>query len=142
MGSLVYLCTRGAYYVPYSCILISNKFCNGGERSKQGEQVPLCTAPAPLSVWARNLPCRLLCIKTTYAPIIYTALCKMFWMSAYRVFWAPNGTHLLAQCHFTGPKKLLNSMTLPPPTCPRNGYAASKTLCTGCIIGYNEFDFF
>jgi hypothetical protein len=24
------LCTGGAYYVPYSCLLISNKFCNGG----------------------------------------------------------------------------------------------------------------
>ncbi len=38
-----YLCTGGAYYVPYSCLLISNKFCNEGERPKQGEQVPLCT---------------------------------------------------------------------------------------------------
>jgi hypothetical protein len=37
------LCTGGAYYVPYSCLLISNKFCNGGERPEQGEQVPLCT---------------------------------------------------------------------------------------------------
>jgi hypothetical protein len=26
------LCTRGAYYVPYSFLLISNKFCKGGER--------------------------------------------------------------------------------------------------------------
>ncbi len=26
------LWTGGAYYVPYSCLLISNKFCNGGKR--------------------------------------------------------------------------------------------------------------
>jgi hypothetical protein len=24
------LCTGGAYYVPFSCLLISNKFCIGG----------------------------------------------------------------------------------------------------------------
>ncbi len=39
-------------YVPYSCLLISNKFCNGGggERPEQGEQVPLCTCSStPLS---------------------------------------------------------------------------------------------
>ncbi len=26
--SRYFLCTGGAYYVPYSCLLISNKFCN------------------------------------------------------------------------------------------------------------------
>jgi hypothetical protein len=51
-----------------------------------------------------------------------------------RVFWAPNDTCLSARCHFTGPKKLLNSRAQPPPTCPCYGYAvihASKTWCTG-----------
>jgi hypothetical protein len=41
--SVLFLSTRGAYNVPYSCLLISNKFCNGGERPEQGEQVFLCT---------------------------------------------------------------------------------------------------
>ncbi len=31
------LCTRGAYNAPYSFLLISNKFCNGGERPEQGD---------------------------------------------------------------------------------------------------------
>ncbi len=45
------LCTGGTYYVPFSCLLISNKFCNGGERLEQGEQVPLCTCSStPLSM--------------------------------------------------------------------------------------------
>ncbi len=61
--------------------------------------------------------------KTTYAPVIYTSLCVMFW--------APNGTRLSARSHFTGPKKLGNSRAQPPPTSPRNVYASIKTLCTG-----------
>jgi hypothetical protein len=32
-----FLCTGGAYYVPYSFLLISNKFCNGGQRPEQGD---------------------------------------------------------------------------------------------------------
>ncbi len=57
--------------------------------------------------------------KTTYAPMIYTALCIMFWMRVYPLlrevgggwalefssFWALNGTLLSARCHFTDPKK-------------------------------------
>ncbi len=79
-----YLCTGGAYYVrvPYSCLLISNKFCNRGEWTEQGAQVPLYTCSStPLSMgpetslWA-------LVQKTTYATMIYAALCIMFWMRA------------------------------------------------------------
>ncbi len=47
------LLTGCAYYVqiPYSFLLISNKFCNGGERPEQGDQVPLCTCSStPLSM--------------------------------------------------------------------------------------------
>ncbi len=93
-----------------------------------------------------NHPRGLLCIQLPmHAPMIYTALCIMFWMCAYpllgqvegfgpwksRVFLGPNGTCLSAHCHFTGPKKLSNSSAQPPPTCPRNGYARIKTFCTG-----------
>jgi hypothetical protein len=53
-----FLCTGGAYYVPYSCLLISNKFC-GGERPEQSEQVPLCNCCSTPSVWALKPPsCR------------------------------------------------------------------------------------
>ncbi len=48
-----FLCTGGAYYVPHSCLLISNKFkfCTEGERPEQGDQVPLCTCSStPLSM--------------------------------------------------------------------------------------------
>ena len=31
---ICFLCTGGAYYVPYSFLLISNKFCNWGKRSE------------------------------------------------------------------------------------------------------------
>jgi hypothetical protein len=44
-----------------------------------------------------------------------------------------HGIEPIGECHL-GPKKLENSKTQPPPTCPSNGYAdmhASKTLCTG-----------
>ncbi len=60
-----------------------------------------------------------------YAPMIYTAPCIMFRRRAYplQVFWAQNGIRLSAQCHFTGPKKLLISRAQPSPTCPSNGYS-------------------
>ncbi len=80
------LCAGCAYYVPYSCLLISNKFCNGMGAARAGR------APS----WA-------LVNKTTYAPMIYTALCIMFWMRAYPLLgqvgggWAPNSTRLSAQ---------------------------------------------
>jgi hypothetical protein len=48
---MLLLCTGGANYVPYSCFLISNKFCNRGEWTEQGEQAPLCTCSStPLSM--------------------------------------------------------------------------------------------
>jgi hypothetical protein len=47
--------------------------------------------PPPPPVWALKPPSWALVHKTTYAPMIYTALCIMFWMRAYpllgRVFW-------------------------------------------------------
>ncbi len=40
-------------------------------------------APPPPTVWALKPPSLALVHKTTYAPMIYTALCVMFWMRAY-----------------------------------------------------------
>jgi hypothetical protein len=104
-------------------------------------------APPPPSVWALKPPLWALVHKTTFASMIFTALCICFgclhihyfgkwervgpWDS--RVYWVPNGTCLLAQCHFTGPKKLLNSRAQPPPTCPRNGYAHIQNIMHGAV---------
>ncbi len=134
----IFLCTGGAYYVPYSCLLISNKFGNGGEQPSRANKFLYAPAPPTSSIWALKPPSRTLVHKTTYAPMIYTALSIMFWMRANplltlnsQVFWAPNGTCLSARCHFTGPKKLSNSRAQPPPTCPCNGYARIQNIMHG-----------
>ncbi len=57
----------------------------------------------------------------------------MFWMCAYPLLGAPNGTRLSARFHFTGPKKLGNSRTQPPPTSPRNGYARIQNIMHGAV---------
>jgi hypothetical protein len=43
-----------------------------------------------------------------------------------RVFWAPNGTRLLARWHFTGPKKLSNFRAQPLPLALLMNMHASK----------------
>jgi hypothetical protein len=48
-----------------------------------------------------------------------------------RHFWAPNGTHLTARFHFTGPKKVSISRAQPPPTCPPNVSARIKSITYG-----------
>jgi hypothetical protein len=63
----------------------------------------------------------------------YLLLCTGASLYAPRVFWAPNGTRLSAQCHFTGPKKLSNSRAQPPPTSPRNGYARIQNIMHGAV---------
>ncbi len=70
-------------------------------------------------------------LKTTYGPLIDTALFLIILMRdpslgqlggglALKIstFLGPNGTHLMARCHFTGPKKDLISRDQHPPTCP------------------------
>jgi len=81
-------------------------------------------------------------VLTIYAPMIYTAPCKMFWMRAYPLqeevgggwalefssFWALyNVSEMIDTCHL-GPKKLENSRALPPPTFPSNGYARIQNI--------------
>jgi hypothetical protein len=67
-------------------------------------------APPPPTVWAMKTSLVGSVYKTTFAPMIYTALCKMFWMRGYPLLgqvgggWAleissfltQNGTRLLA----------------------------------------------
>ncbi len=108
--SIFYAPEAHIMYVPYSCVLIShNKFCNGGEPPEQGKQVPLCTCSStPLS---RGPETSLVALvhKTTYAPMIYTALCIMFWMHAYSIYylckWEGVGPGILK---FFGPKMALD----------------------------------
>jgi hypothetical protein len=99
------LCTRGAYYVPYSCLLISNKFWKGeGGAAEQGEQVPLCISPSTPSVWDLKPSSWALVHKTTFAPMIYTDLCIMFWMCAYPLLGQVGGDWALEFSSFLGPK--------------------------------------
>ncbi len=108
---LNFLCTGCAYNVPYSCLLISNKFCNGVP--EQGEQKFLyAPAPPPPSVWALKPPSWALVHKTTYAPMTYTVLCIMLWMRVYPLLgqvwggWALwNGIEPIGECHL-GPENL------------------------------------
>jgi hypothetical protein len=101
---LIFLCTGGAYYVPYSCLLISNKFCNGEERPEPGEQVPLCACSfTPLSMGPETSLMGSL-HKTTYAPMIYTALCIMFWMRVYPFLGQVGGGRALEISRFLCPK--------------------------------------
>ncbi len=64
------LFTGGANYVPYSCLLISNKFCNGGGGGGSGPARAIkflyAPAPPPPSVWALKPPSWVLVHKTTY----------------------------------------------------------------------------
>jgi hypothetical protein len=74
-------------HVPYSLLFIPYQFCNGGsspsmaikflyetKRREQGDKVHYAPAPPPLTVWALKPPSWALVHKTTYAPMIYTAL--------------------------------------------------------------------
>jgi hypothetical protein len=105
-------------------------------------------APPPPTVWALKPPSWAHVHKTTYAPMIYKALCIIFGMRAYpllgkwegvgplksRVFWAPYGTRLSPLMPFHRAQKILDSMAQPPSHLP------SKWICThpklyarGCI---------
>ncbi len=71
------------YLTVFSSFLIS--FVMGwGEAARAGwlsSFIHLLLHPPQYGPW--NLPCGLLVHKSTYAPMIYTALCIMFWMRAY-----------------------------------------------------------
>ncbi len=60
-------------------------------------------APPPPTVWALKPPSWDLLHKTTYAPMMYTALCIMFWMRAYPLLGQVGGGWAL-EIIFLGPK--------------------------------------
>ncbi len=87
-------------------------------------------APPPPSVWALKPPSWALVHKTTYAPMIYTAQCIMFWMSAYLKFFGP----LMALANqldaiSLGPK----ICPIPGPNPPRNQYACIQNIMHGAV---------
>jgi hypothetical protein len=107
---------RGAYYVPYSFLLISNKFCiggggGGGRRSGLSTAIKFLYAPAPPSptVWALKPPSWALVHKTTYAPMIYTALCIKFWTRAYPLRGEVGGDWALEIEGFFGSSEMASS---------------------------------
>jgi hypothetical protein len=61
--------------------------------------------PPPPSVWALKPPSWALVHKTNYAPMIYTALCIMFWMRAYSLLRQGGGGWALEFESFLGPVK-------------------------------------
>jgi hypothetical protein len=54
----------------------------GGSGLSRANKFLYAPAPPP-PVWALKPPSRALVHKTTYAPMIFTTLCTMFWMRAY-----------------------------------------------------------
>jgi hypothetical protein len=116
----LFLYIRGAYYVPYSFLFISNKFCNGGSgpsssfmhlsgpsRAIQSLYAP---APPPPTVWALKPPSWALMLKTTYAPMLHTPLCIMFWMHAYPLLGQVEGSWAPEISSFLGPKTLCTGL--------------------------------
>ncbi len=71
---------------------------------------------------------------TIYAPIIYTAQCRMFWMRAYPLGGQVGGGWALEFESFQGPVKWhrgdrrVSFGAQPPPTCPSNEYARIQTI--------------
>jgi hypothetical protein len=103
-------------------------------------------APPPPSVWALKPPSWALVPKTICAPMIYTALCIMFWMRAYPLLGQGGGGLGPGILEFFGPQMALSyrldaiSQGLknsripglnPLPLALVMVMHASKTLCTG-----------
>ena len=100
--------TSKIFHAPYSCLLISNKFCNGGG-SVPSRAIKFLYAPAPPppSVWALKPPSWALVLKTTYASMFYTALCILFWMHAYPLLRQVGGAWALENVDFFRPQMAL-----------------------------------
>jgi hypothetical protein len=100
------LSTGYAYYlyIPYSCLLISYKFCNGGSGPSRVIKFLYAPAPPPPSVWALKPPSWALVHKTTDGPMIYTTLCIMVWMRAYTLLGQVGGGWAQEILSFLGPK--------------------------------------
>jgi hypothetical protein len=113
--------------------------------------------PHPPRVWALNSPSWAFVHKTTYAPMIYTALCIMFWVLAYSLLGQVGGglgpgnleffrPQMELACRLDailqGPKKLSISRAPPPPTCPCNGYARTQNIMHRAVKIIGAYYFF
>jgi hypothetical protein len=116
-------CTGTFLYICYSFLLISNKFCDlsllhwpRGEGMEGGSVVRKIygTVLTLLHCGPWNHPWELMYIKLPMDLWFIRARTKCLgkcegigpWKS--RLFWAQNGTCLIARCHFTGPKKSID----------------------------------
>ena len=118
----------------------------GGSGPSRANKLLYAPAPPPPSVEALKPTSWALVHKITYAHVIYTALCIMFWMHAY--------IHYLGKWEGVGPGKFFGpQMALsyrlavisqgpknsqipspnPLPLAPVMNMQASKTLCTGLL---------
>ncbi len=109
----------------------------GGEWPSRANKFLYAPAPPPTSVWALKPPSRTLVHKTTYAPMIYTALSIMFWMRAYplltldsQVFGPQMALAYQLDAISQGPKNSQIPGPNPLPLALVMDMHASKTLCT------------
>ncbi len=63
----------------------------GGSGPSRAIKFLYAPAPPPPTVCALKPPSWALVHRTTYAPMIYAALCIMFWMCAYPLLWQVGG---------------------------------------------------
>jgi hypothetical protein len=100
------------YLTVVSWFLIS--FVLGGRGPSRVNKFLYAPAHPPPSVWALKPPLWALVHKTTYALMIYTALCIMFWTRAYPLLGQVGGGWALEILSFLGPKwhSPIGSMTL------------------------------
>ena len=79
-------------------------FVMGGSGLSRANKFLYAPSPPSPSVWTLKPPSWALVHKTTYAPMIYTALCIMFWMRAYPLLGQVGGCWALKFLSFLGPK--------------------------------------
>jgi hypothetical protein len=83
---------------------LSLDFVMGGSGLSKSNKLLNAPAPPPPSVWALKPPSWALVHKTTFALMIYTALCIMFWMCAYPLIGQVGGGWALEFSSFLGHK--------------------------------------
>jgi hypothetical protein len=131
------------YLTVVSSFLIN--FVMGGSGPSRAIKFLCAPAPPPPTVWALKPPSWALVHKTTYAPMIYTALCIMFWMCEYPLLEQVGGFGP-GNLKFFGPQMALPYWLDAISQGPKNSripgpnplllalvmdMLASKTLCTG-----------
>ena len=105
----------------------------GGSGLSRANKFLYAPAPPPPSVWALKPPLWALVHKTTYAPMIYTALCIMFWMRAYPLLGEVGGGWALEFPSFLGPKWNSPIGSFPFHRAPRNVYAPIQNIMHGAV---------